>query len=217
MDAERSGYQARRRSAAFAAAKLGCVFWFQLHDAGKAVLGQSHGVRCIVLLRGIVFCNNGQWTTVGCCQGRMWHSATGLRINALQSAVDIAMRSDPDAHTMAHDMQRTGEVALSDRDMQLFLILATDRNEFPTGLCKSSDQSIQILPNHTAASTGTKFQASDLFLALGELQAERFQISLRDAQRTAVMITICGLLAKFFLSQPLLQVGILRRNFCVRQ
>ena len=105
MESERRGNQAGRRCAAFAAAKLGRIFWFQLHDAGKAVFGQSHGIRCIVLLCGIVFGNNRQWTTVGCRQGWMRHSAAGLRIDAMQCAVDIAMRSDPDSHSVTDDMQ----------------------------------------------------------------------------------------------------------------
>ena len=53
----------------------------------------------------------------------MRHSAAGLRIDAIQGSIDDAVRSDPHAHGVTHDMQRTGEVALSDRDLQLLLIL----------------------------------------------------------------------------------------------
>ena len=38
MDSERRANQAGRRSAAFAGAKLSRVLWFQLHDAGRAMI-----------------------------------------------------------------------------------------------------------------------------------------------------------------------------------
>jgi len=117
------------------------------------------------------------------------------------------MRSNSHTHCTSDNLQRTGKIALSDRDLKFLLIFATDRQQFHSGLGERADKSFWIVYDNASISTGSKFQSGDLFLTFRKLRLQRFQIHLGDAQRTAVVISVCRLLSQVFLSETLLQVS----------
>lgn len=136
----------------------------------------------------------------------MWQLATGLRVDRLQCPGEHSVRSNAHTHCVSDGLYRTGKVALTERDLKFLLIFATDRQQFHSGLGECSDKSIQILCDDASVSTRAKFEATDLFLTFRKLRLQRFQIHLSDAQRAAVVISVCGLLSQVFLSETLLQV-----------